>query len=86
MLRIEIMTRSGKNIYSSNENADYFQIIKKVLPEEIGETYIYKYIWSGKDRIGSKLPAGDYLVKYIIPSRPAPYITQMSFEWRPNEK
>lgn len=82
-LRIEILNNSGKPVYSSNFNKNYFQVIKQVLPNEIGAIHTYNLNWSGKDTYNKKLPAGDYTVKLIIPAVPAPYFTQTTLQWRP---
>lgn len=81
-LRIEILTVTGKLLYSSNYNANYFQVVKKVLPEEIGNTYEYKIYWDGKDNNHSKLPPGKYEVRMTLPAIPSNYMTQTTFDWR----
>ncbi len=85
LLRIEILNKSGKPIFASNNNMNYFQVIKQVLPSEIGDRYIYQYTWNGKDNYYKKLPQGDYTVLLVIPSIPKPHIIQTILEWRPTK-
>ena len=82
ILRLEIKSDSGKLLYSSNKNSNYFQVIKKVLPEEIGNTHEYKIYWNGKDNDLMDLPSGIYDVYLTIPAKPIPYITQIKLEWK----
>lgn len=82
ILRLEIKSDSGKLLYSSNKNSNYFQVIKKVLPEEIGNIYEYKIYWNGKDNDLMELPAGVYDAYLTIPAKPMPYITQTKLEWK----
>ena len=81
-IRLEIFSDSGKLIYSSNKNSNYFQVIKKVLPEEIGNEYEYKIYWNGKDNDLRIVPEGIYDVRLTIPAKPKPYITQTKLEWK----
>lgn len=81
-LRLEIFSDSGKLLYSSNKNANYFQVIKKVLPEEIGNTHEYKIYWNGLDNEMGNLPKGNYDVRLTIPAKPKSYITNTKLEWK----
>lgn len=82
-IRVEILNQSGKPVYSSNFNKNYFQVVKQVLPVEIGAVHSYTYNWSGKDSYNKKLPAGDYTVRLVIPALPEAHITQTTLQWRP---
>jgi hypothetical protein len=82
-IRLEIFSGSGmKRLFSSDKDKNYFQVIKKVLPEEIGNKYDYKIYWNGKDDGGNNLEPGIYEVRLIIPALPDSYSTQLRIEWR----
>lgn len=81
-LRIEIFAMNSKPIYASNHKANHFQVIKKLLPDEIGNTFEYKVIWNGKNNNGQIVEPGRYDVRLTIPSRPMPYITTTILEWK----
>lgn len=84
-IRLEILSETGKIVYSSNKNSNYFQVIKRVLPEEIGNVYVYKIYWNGKDNDLKELAMGQYDVRLTIPAKPKPYITQTKLEWKRNK-
>ena len=80
-MRLEILNSRGERIYSSNTNISYFQVIKHILPEEIGRTFNYHMFWVKRYDNGDPAPRGKYTARLTIPSRPMPYIVNLDFEY-----
>lgn len=78
--RIDISSLKGITLFSTNYNANYAQVIGKVLPAETGKCFLYSYIWNGKNNSSIRMPLGDYQIRYTIPAKPTPYF--ISFPYR----
>lgn len=81
-MRVIVSNSGGKILYNSDNNMSYFQAIQTVLPENIGETYTYRYPWNGMDNNKKKILAGNYKATLMIPAKPTPYVTIINFEWK----
>lgn len=79
---LRVIIRSGfKTIWQSNEGMAFLTVITPVRPESLGEVSTYSLDWDGTDTQGQALLPGEYTADIIIPSRPAPYQTQITFTW-----
>jgi hypothetical protein len=79
---IRVVIRSGfKTIWQSNQGMAFLTVITPVRPESVGEVSIYVLDWDGTDTQGQPLAPGQYTADIIIPARPAPYQTQITFTW-----
>ena len=79
---VRVVIRSGfKTIWQSNQGMAFLTVISPVRPESIGEVSTYTLDWDGTDAEGQPLTPGEYTADIIIPSRPAPYQTQITFTW-----
>ncbi|MCX7880434.1 MAG: hypothetical protein N2517_07210 [Ignavibacteria bacterium] len=66
-LRIRIESKAGKEIWASDFNTNFLQVIGEVEPIEIGKIRRYILQWIGKDFSGNKVPSGEYNVYFILP-------------------
>lgn len=80
-IRLEIFDSNGGRVYSSNHGMNYFQVIKHVLPDEIGRTYNYHVFWNRRNDAGELMEHGKYTAKLTIPARPLPYAASLDFEF-----
>ena len=79
---VRVIIRSGfKTIWQSNQGMAFLTVVSPVRPESVGEVSTYNLDWDGTDAEGQPLAPGDYTADIIIPSRPAPYQTQITFTW-----
>lgn len=79
---VRVIIRSGfKTIWKSNDGMAFLTVITPVRPESVGEISTYSLDWDGNDTQGQPLRPGEYTADIIIPSRPAPYQTQITFTW-----
>ena len=84
---LRVTVRRGLDVvWQSQTGLAFLTVVMPVRPERIGEQSVYSVDWNGKDADGKQLPAGEYSAELIIPSRPAPYHTQMTFTWPLNKK
>ena len=81
VIRLEIFNSNGERIYFSNKGMNHFQVIKHVLPDEIGRTYEYRVSWNRRTNSGDIIPRGKYTARLTIPSRPMPYSADLDFEY-----
>lgn len=79
-LRVEVL-HENKVIWKSNKGMAFLTVIQPVRPENIGESSTYALEWDLIDELGSRLQAGTYTARLMIPSRPAPYLIETSFTW-----
>lgn len=79
---VRVVIRSGfKTIWQSNQGMAFLTVVSPVRPESPGEVSTYTIDWNGTDAHGQPLTPGEYTADIIIPSRPAPYQTQITFTW-----
>lgn len=79
---VRVVIRSGfKTIWQSNQGMAFLTVIGPVRPESVGEVSTYTLDWDGTDADGLPISPGEYTADIIIPSRPAPYQTQITFTW-----
>lgn len=76
-----VIRQSFKTVWQSNSGMSFLTVVMPVKPELPGEHSIYTLEWNGTDDGGMPLPPGDYTADIIIPAKPAPYHTQISFTW-----
>lgn len=81
-IRVEIFNKQNKLKYNSSMNKVFMQVIADVLPIQIGETYIYRYYWDGRDNAGNQLSPGEYRVNITLPAKPKPYTCSLNFKWK----
>lgn len=79
---LRVIIRQGfKVFWQSNTGMSYLTVITPVRPERSGEHSLYSLEWAGTDSYGMPLPPGEYTADIIIPAKPAPYQTQITFTW-----
>jgi hypothetical protein len=84
---LRITVRRGLDVvWQSRTGLAFLTVVLPVRPENIGEQSVYSVEWSGTDTDGNPLPRGEYTAELMIPSRPAPYLTQMTFTWPLSKK
>lgn len=84
VFRVEILNRKGGLEWSSSNNSNFLQVIKKVEPLKIGDSHTYSINWYGKTNNNYSLSDGIYSIKMIIPAKPVPYIVFTKFTWKKN--
>ena len=84
---LRITVRRGLDVvWQSQTGLAFLTVVLPVRPEHIGEQSVYSVDWNGTDTDGNPLPQGEYTAELTIPSRPAPYLTQMTFTWPLSKK
>ncbi len=78
--RVIVMDMKGRLVFSSNYMMNYLQVIGKVRPYEIGETYNYYFVWNMKDNYQKSIPKGRYKAILTIPAVPKHYSKEINFE------
>jgi hypothetical protein len=79
---IRVFIRQGLKVFwQSNAGMSYLTVISPVRPERPGEHSLYSVEWTGTDSFGTPLPPGEYTADILIPAKPAPYQTQITFSW-----
>ena len=69
-----VNNEKGRVIYNSALGKDYLQVISKIAPMNIGESFTRECVWNYLDNDGKKVGKGKYNVNLVIPSKPTPYI------------
>jgi hypothetical protein len=84
---LRVTVRRGLDVvWQSQTGLAFLTVVMPVRPEQIGEQSVYSVDWNGNDADGMPLPAGEYTAELVIPSRPAPYHTQLTFTWPLSKK
>jgi len=84
---LRVIIRQGlKIMWQSNSGMSYLTVITPVRPERPGEHSLYSLEWAGTDIYGMPLAPGEYTADIIIPAKPAPYQTQVTFTWPLSKK
>ena len=78
MLRVAIYSVKGELLWNSDQKMDFLQVIKEVLPNQLGSEYKYSLLWNGKNNRNSALAPGKYVVKLTLPAIPKPYETKIN--------
>lgn len=81
--RALISDGKGAVIWRSDAGMAFLSIVTNVEPQSANAVHRYVMPWDGKDIGGQRVPAGDYHVDFIVPARPKPYTTSMTFRWPP---
>lgn len=84
---LRVTVRRGLDVvWQSQTGLAFLTVVLPVRPEQIGEESAYTVEWNGTDVDGTPLPPGEYTAELVIPSRPAPYHTQLTFTWPLSKK
>jgi hypothetical protein len=78
-IRAVITSENEKDIWHSNNNLNYLQVISKVLPDSIGQSYDYQLFWNMKNDNGKKFSGEKITANLIIPASPKNYFTSIKF-------
>lgn len=71
---VEIYDNNGNQVWSSSYNKNFFMVITDVLPKNVGDSHTYTMEWNLKGNDNKTINKGNFIVKFIIPSKPKPYI------------
>lgn len=79
---VRVVVRSGfKVLWQSNNGMAFLTMIMPVRPETVREVARYSVAWDGTDNTGVPIPPGEYTADIVIPAKPAPYRTEITFTW-----
>jgi hypothetical protein len=80
-VRVHVRDSSGSVVWQSDEGLMFSTMITTVEPQEPGAMATVQLTWSGRTSSGRSVPTGNYVADIMIPARPFPYQTSLSFPW-----
>lgn len=83
--RVLVYNSKRSIIWRSDAGMNFMQVVTKVEPQAYGETVNHTQIWNGRDMQGNPVPSQLLIIEVIIPARPQPYQTSMTYNWRGND-
>jgi len=84
---LRVIVRSGfKVLWNSDLGMAFLTVITPVRPELVSQQSTYTLEWNGMDNSGLPIPSGEYTADILIPAKPEPYRTQITFTWPLSKK
>lgn len=81
--RVIISDTKGTVVWRSDAGMAFLSVVGSVEPRQTNLVQRYSLPWNGRDLQQDIVEAGDYIVEFVIPSRPKPYSARTTLQWPP---